>query len=130
MGNLPWVQKNFTAVVLGIVVISVVPVLIELWQVREGGLSGGMLPVLIELSQVSARRGHAGEGGGGAGPCRRGRGGDGGMYERKGGRGHVWKVPEEVRIRATVEWGVGGRVGMLPVLTELSQVSARRAGGV
>ena len=35
-GNLPWVQNNFSAVILGIIVVSVVPVLIEAWKARKG----------------------------------------------------------------------------------------------
>lgn len=41
-GNLPFVQKNFTAVVLGIVVVSIVPVVLELLQARrESQAKGG-----------------------------------------------------------------------------------------
>jgi len=36
-GNLPFVQKNFTAVVLAIVAVSVVPVIIELINARKEG---------------------------------------------------------------------------------------------
>lgn len=34
-GNLPFVQKNFTLVVLGIVAVSVVPVVVELVNARR-----------------------------------------------------------------------------------------------
>jgi hypothetical protein len=34
-GNLPFVRKNFTLVVLGIVAVSVVPVIYELWAARQ-----------------------------------------------------------------------------------------------
>lgn len=30
-GNIPWVRKNFEAVVIGIIVVSVLPVFVELW---------------------------------------------------------------------------------------------------
>ncbi len=34
-GNIPWVRKNFEAVVLGIIVVSLLPVAIELWMERR-----------------------------------------------------------------------------------------------
>ena len=34
-GNMPWVQSNFTLLILGIVAISVLPVLYEVWQARR-----------------------------------------------------------------------------------------------
>ncbi len=34
-GNLPWVQKNLSAVILGIIAISLVPVVIGWWQQRK-----------------------------------------------------------------------------------------------
>ena len=34
-GNIPWVRKNFEAVVLGIIVVSLLPVAIELWVERR-----------------------------------------------------------------------------------------------
>ena len=34
-GNLPWVQKNLSAVILGIIAISLVPVVIGWWQHRK-----------------------------------------------------------------------------------------------
>ena len=34
-GNLPWVQQNLTAVILGIIAISMVPVVIGWWQQRS-----------------------------------------------------------------------------------------------
>lgn len=34
-GNIPWVRKNFEAVVVGIVVVSVLPVVVELWLERR-----------------------------------------------------------------------------------------------
>jgi membrane-associated protein len=34
-GNLPWVQENLTAVILGIVVVSLIPVVIGWWQQRK-----------------------------------------------------------------------------------------------
>jgi membrane-associated protein len=50
-GNLPVVQKNFTLVVLGIVVVSVIPVLLELRAAAQeakhnqgGGSSPGSAP--------------------------------------------------------------------------------------
>lgn len=49
-GNLPVVQKNFTLVVLGIVAVSVVPVILEVLAARreaaqgEGG-GGGSKPI-------------------------------------------------------------------------------------
>ncbi|MEW5308258.1 MAG: hypothetical protein WDW38_000231 [Sanguina aurantia] len=54
-GNLPFVQKNFTLVVLGIVVVSVVPVILEVLQAMkegkqktEGGQSGPSSPTKAE----------------------------------------------------------------------------------
>jgi len=35
-GNLPMVKQNFTLVILGIIAISVVPIALELWHVRQG----------------------------------------------------------------------------------------------
>ena len=35
-GNLPWVQKNLSVVILGIIAISLVPVAIGWWQQRKG----------------------------------------------------------------------------------------------
>ena len=35
-GNLPWVQKNLTAVILGIIAVSMIPVAIGWWQHRKG----------------------------------------------------------------------------------------------
>ncbi len=40
-GNLPVVQKNFTLVVLGIVVVSVVPVVLEIMAARREAAQGG-----------------------------------------------------------------------------------------
>jgi membrane-associated protein len=40
-GNLPFVRKNFTLVVLAIVVISVLPILYELWQAKKEEGEGG-----------------------------------------------------------------------------------------
>lgn len=40
-GNLPFVQKNFTLVVLGIVAVSVVPVIFEILQARKEAAEGG-----------------------------------------------------------------------------------------
>jgi membrane-associated protein len=34
-GNLPWVQQNLTAVILGIIAVSMVPVAIGWWQQRK-----------------------------------------------------------------------------------------------
>lgn len=34
-GNLPWVQKNLTAVILGIIVVSLIPVIIGWWKQRQ-----------------------------------------------------------------------------------------------
>ena len=34
-GNMPWVQSNFTVLILGIVAISVLPVFYEVWQARR-----------------------------------------------------------------------------------------------
>jgi membrane-associated protein len=34
-GNLPWVQKNLTAVILGIIFVSLIPVAIGWWQQRK-----------------------------------------------------------------------------------------------
>ncbi|MBK7326117.1 MAG: DedA family protein [Propionivibrio sp.] len=34
-GNLPWVQKNLTAVILGIIAVSMIPVAIGWWQHRK-----------------------------------------------------------------------------------------------
>lgn len=34
-GNLPWVQKNLSAVILGIIAVSLVPVVIGWWQQRK-----------------------------------------------------------------------------------------------
>ena len=34
-GNLPWVQKNLTAVILGIIAVSMIPVVIGWWQQRK-----------------------------------------------------------------------------------------------
>ena len=34
-GNLPWVQSNLTAVILGIIVVSMIPVAIGWWQQRK-----------------------------------------------------------------------------------------------
>ncbi len=34
-GNIPWVRKNFEAVVIGIVFVSVLPVAVELWMERR-----------------------------------------------------------------------------------------------
>jgi len=45
-GNLPVVQHNFTLVVLGIVAVSVVPVLLEVVAARrEAGGSGNGKPI-------------------------------------------------------------------------------------
>ena len=38
-GNLPWVQKNLSAVILGIIAISMIPVVIGWWQHRKEGAS-------------------------------------------------------------------------------------------
>ena len=35
-GNLPWVQQNLTAVILGIIAVSMIPVLVGWWQQRRG----------------------------------------------------------------------------------------------
>lgn len=35
-GNIPWVQSNFSAVILGIIVVSVIPVVVETWKARKG----------------------------------------------------------------------------------------------
>jgi membrane-associated protein len=34
-GNIPWVRKNFEAVVIGIIVVSVLPVVVEVWLERR-----------------------------------------------------------------------------------------------
>lgn len=34
-GNIPWVRKNFEAVVIGIIVVSVLPVVVEFWLERR-----------------------------------------------------------------------------------------------
>jgi membrane-associated protein len=34
-GNIPWVRKNFEAVVIGIIVVSILPVVIELWMEKR-----------------------------------------------------------------------------------------------
>jgi membrane-associated protein len=34
-GNIPWVKKNFSAVVLAIIVISVLPMVFEIWKARR-----------------------------------------------------------------------------------------------
>ena len=34
-GNLPWVQQNLTAVILGIIAVSMIPVFIGWWQHRK-----------------------------------------------------------------------------------------------
>jgi membrane-associated protein len=34
-GNLPWVQQNLTAVILGIIAVSMIPVVIGWWQQRQ-----------------------------------------------------------------------------------------------
>jgi membrane-associated protein len=36
-GNLPFVQKNFSAVILGIIVVSILPAVIEVWRARKAG---------------------------------------------------------------------------------------------
>ena len=38
-GNLPWVQKNLSAVIIGIIAISMIPVVIGWWQHRKEGAS-------------------------------------------------------------------------------------------
>jgi membrane-associated protein len=38
-GNLPMVKKNFSLVILAIIVISVLPVALEIWRARRGGRS-------------------------------------------------------------------------------------------
>ena len=38
-GNLPWVQKNLSAVILGIIAVSLIPVVIGWWQHRKEGAS-------------------------------------------------------------------------------------------
>jgi membrane-associated protein len=35
-GNLPWVQKNLSVVILGIIAVSMIPVVIGWWQQRKG----------------------------------------------------------------------------------------------
>ncbi|EFJ44040.1 hypothetical protein VOLCADRAFT_106562 [Volvox carteri f. nagariensis] len=64
-GNLPFVRKNFTLVVLGIVAVSVMPVIYELWAARQ------------EAGEAAASSGRDG-GGGGGGEGGGGRGADGG----------------------------------------------------
>lgn len=34
-GNLPWVKKNFQMVILGIIVLSVIPIVVEWWRARR-----------------------------------------------------------------------------------------------
>ncbi len=34
-GNIPWVRRNFEAVVIGIIVVSVLPVVVEVWMERR-----------------------------------------------------------------------------------------------
>jgi membrane-associated protein len=34
-GNLPWVKKNLSLIVIGIVIISVLPMVIKVWQERR-----------------------------------------------------------------------------------------------
>jgi len=34
-GNLPWVQQNLTAVILGIIAVSMIPVVVGWWQQRK-----------------------------------------------------------------------------------------------
>ena len=36
-GNLPWVQKNLSVVIVGIIAISMIPVLVGWWQHRKEG---------------------------------------------------------------------------------------------
>ena len=38
-GNLPWVQRNLSAVIIGIIAISMIPVVIGWWQHRKEGAS-------------------------------------------------------------------------------------------
>jgi membrane-associated protein len=34
-GNIPWVKDNLTLIVIGIVVVSVLPVAVKVWQERR-----------------------------------------------------------------------------------------------
>ena len=34
-GNLPWVQQNLSAVIIGIIVVSMIPVVVGWWQHRK-----------------------------------------------------------------------------------------------
>ncbi|KAG2432439.1 hypothetical protein HXX76_008785 [Chlamydomonas incerta] len=59
-GNLPFVRKNFTLVVLGIVAVSVVPVIYELWAARQEAAA--------EAAQGKGKGGEEGQSGGGGKP--------------------------------------------------------------
>ena len=39
-GNLPFVQKNFSAVILGIIVVSILPAVFEFWRERRRSRAG------------------------------------------------------------------------------------------
>lgn len=41
-GNLPAVKKNFTLVILAIIVLSVLPAALEVWKARRSGVGGGI----------------------------------------------------------------------------------------
>jgi membrane-associated protein len=43
-GNLPWVKRNFTIVILAIIVISVMPAVIEFWRARRHAKTGRLMP--------------------------------------------------------------------------------------
>jgi membrane-associated protein len=36
-GNLPWVKKNLSLIVIGIVIVSVLPMVLKIWQERRAG---------------------------------------------------------------------------------------------
>ena len=44
-GNIPWVARHFEIVVIGIIVISLLPLLYELWKGRRAKPSGALRPI-------------------------------------------------------------------------------------
>ena len=41
LGNIPWVQANFSLIIYGIIVISVLPVCVEVWRAKRDKKTGG-----------------------------------------------------------------------------------------